>query len=410
MWSRGPVLVSGGGVAGLTLARCLKQRSVPVRVLEDAIAPPAGGCDRGLGLWPSSTAVLRSVLGASQLDALAHSTQAAAYRGVDGVWLSGGSGYKHVRTVRQTALLQTLASSLAPHELCYGARVQRTSLGEADVRSGGEGRSGAWVELVDGTVEQGSFVVDATGAATLDSSGTWTTQHYSAMSALPVAVPQAFETLGDGRRFAVVPLGESSSFWFASFPLNDALLPEPDRLASAPPHAADDTEVYAVLREAFGSWHSPIPELIEAGAAAAVLGTTPPPPRLLREKSGWLQRRTPAASAGHTGCYVGDARAAMPANLAQGAAMAIEEAAELASALAHHGPTDGVAVAAFTASRRRRVLCCGGGTLFTSLLAAPRAPTLCTARDALLRFGVHRLLFDATLWLSLGAGYRAPTA
>ena len=94
-----------------------------------------------------------------------------------------------------------------------------------------------------------------------------------------------------------------------------------------------------MLQEAFGSWHSPIPELIEASSAAAAAVSASQPIAavpLLREQSGWL--KCTATTTTEMGCYVGDARLSMPANLAQGAAMAIEEAAELAAALAEHGP------------------------------------------------------------------------
>ena len=152
------MLVAGGGLAGLTLARCLKRLSIPVRVLEATGAEPAADRrpDRGLGLWPASTAVLRAVLEPGEFDALAHRTPAAAYRGRDGTWLSGGSGAQvtsgpsfahlarlarlgqhcaeppgtqHVATVRQAALLEALAGGLEPRtELRYGARVVGSSL------------------------------------------------------------------------------------------------------------------------------------------------------------------------------------------------------------------------------------------------------------------------------------------
>jgi|EP01047_Picozoa_sp_COSAG01_P080260 hypothetical protein len=90
----------------------------------------------------------------------------------------------------------------------------------------------------------------------------------------------------------------------------------------AAPGAAGTARHYAQLRQAFSGWHEPIPSLIEAGAAAA----TP----LLCDSSGWGGAGAgygAAAAAARVapprGARLGDARASMPANLAQGGAMAV---------------------------------------------------------------------------------------
>jgi hypothetical protein len=74
-----------------------------------------------------------------------------------------------------------------------------------------------------------------------------------------------------------------------------------------------------------------------------------------------------------------------------------------------HGPGGTAAAEAMHAARRRRVRCCAAGSIFTTLIGTPQSEVVGRARDAALRWGVPKLLFDATLWLSLGAGYRAPT-
>ena len=107
---------------------------------------------------------------------------------------------------------------------------------------------------------------------------------------------------------------------------------------------------------------------------------------------------------------LGDARVAMPANLAQGGAMAVEEAAEFAVALSKLGPQGTGAAKAFHAARSRRVRCCAAGSRFTDAIGAPQSTAVCKIRDAALKIAVPKALFDATLWLSLGAGYRAPLA
>jgi 2-polyprenyl-6-methoxyphenol hydroxylase-like FAD-dependent oxidoreductase len=252
---------------------------------------------------------------------------------------------------------------------------------------------------------EGSFLIFAGGADPREFSGEGATRgrtrHYSAISALPIKVPQAFESLGSGRRFAVVPLGPDSSFWFASTARAEDLADEPWDIEA--------------LVGTFGDWHSPVPELILATADAASSGSGSSDldhSRLLIEESAWGTHPAnfPAAVAGADAdaktCAIGDARIRMPANLAQGAAMAVEEAAELAAALAEFGPTPD-ATRAFLARRSRRVSCCAAATRFTELIGAPCGSVAEAARDAALRC-VPGKLFDATLWLSLGAGYKSP--
>ena len=131
---------------------------------------------------------------------------------------------------------------------------------------------------------------------------------------------------GRGSEFGMVPLGDGRVYWYAA--IN----------ADAGRRNAFSDEMGAV-RARFGTWHDPVPALLDATEAASVIRTdiyhlgTPLP-----------SYRTGAVA------LLGDAAHAMTPNLGQGANQAIEDAAVLAAVCDPAGDV----VTAFDAYDRER--------------------------------------------------------
>ena len=168
------------------------------------------------------------------------------------------------------------------------------------------------VRLENGRTAEGSIVVGADGETAGRCGGLWPggapAVDLGLVSAGGIAErgfgdeALAFETLSGGSRFALVPLSDGACFWFATQP-------------------ADSADASS-LEEAYAGWHAPIPEVLRAAAD---------------DELRWerLQSVAPldAWSTGRA-VLVGDAAHALPINLAQGAAAAIEGAYLLGTALA----------------------------------------------------------------------------
>jgi 2-polyprenyl-6-methoxyphenol hydroxylase-like FAD-dependent oxidoreductase len=137
----------------------------------------------------------------------------------------------------------------------------------------------------------------------------------------PVPVAESSESWGRGERFGYIPLPDERVYCFAA--------------ANAQEGARDDG--LAGLRRRFGSWHDPIPVLLEAADPGTVLHhdlyELPP---LRTYTSGNV-------------VLVGDAAHAMTPNLGQGACQALEDAVVLGNVIA-----GGHGLAAYDRQRRQR--------------------------------------------------------
>ena len=204
----------------------------------------------------------------------------------------------------------------------------------------------------------------------------------------------------------------------------------------APPQRA---AVGRRLASLFGGWHSPVEEVVrwatkpDAPAArhAAVL-IEPVRATAAAALPTW-EGAAPGGAEGNSGgiaidaavlggdldrpwrvAAVGDAAQALPHNLAQGAAAAVEDAADLAASLRglaageHGGKSSSDAAAAYAHARRARGAAHAQMTRFTAALGGVdgRAETL---RNAVLRAvpaAINQRVFDAALAHSLGGGDR----
>lgn len=305
----GHVVVVGGGIGGLTTALALSRRGIPVSVHERA--PELHEIGAGLGLWPAPLRVFDGLGIGDEVRALSGPWVEAGLRRADGRFL-----------VRYTA--EELASHLG--EPTIG--VHRGELQALLVRSLPDDVVHTSHELID--LEQAGTTVTATfaggstasGAVLVGADGRRSTVRRHLFGDQPLhdcrsvgwrgtatAPPgsdwheQIGETWGPGGRFGILPISGGRVTWYAGAKClrNDGGIDE--------------------LLDRFGSWHHPIPELIEATDPANLWWDQ-------------LDDRRPSRHwvSGHI-ALLGDAAHPMTADLGQGACQAILDAEVLAEEL-----------------------------------------------------------------------------
>jgi 2-polyprenyl-6-methoxyphenol hydroxylase-like FAD-dependent oxidoreductase len=167
------------------------------------------------------------------------------------------------------------------------------------------------------------------------------------------------ESLGAGLRFGIVPIGGGRVAWWAT--------------ANEPANSDDGAEgAQAKLLRLFRSWHSPIPQLIEATPAETILKNDSydrPPVRR------WGRGRV---------TLLGDAAHPTTPNMGQGGCMAIEDGAVLANALVRHAEIP-AALRAYERRRFSRVAGIVRQSLFYGQVAQWERPAAVRLRDALFR-------------------------
>ncbi len=322
------VLIVGGGAAGLTLARVLARRGISCKLFEQRVRR----LDRGLGLWPRSQHVLRSL----GVDVSAHCVRPAAYRARSGAWLSSAPDTAHyartVATLRESELLAALARGLPADAIVTGPGTRLVSAAETD--------DSIVVETADGSRHVGAALVGADGVHSTvrrlifgsPAVDTGYVSHSGILTAPPFGVPAPFETLSGGNRFALVPLGRGDCFWFATRPASAAT-------------AGVGPEALADLRQAYDTWHGPIRDclahVVECDdAAAGATGADDSDAPSSGADGGLRFERLHAAPpltrwAAGRAVLLGDAAHGIPINLAQ----ACEHASSCCCGLAGMSPT-----------------------------------------------------------------------
>jgi 2-polyprenyl-6-methoxyphenol hydroxylase-like FAD-dependent oxidoreductase len=331
MTPHAPILIAGGGIGGLTAAVALRRAGFAVEVFERA--PEIREVGAGIAIQPNAVLALRRI-GLDQAVAEVSCVEESLC-----LWTSAG------------ALLARLdpreITPDAPFLSLHRATLQRAllaALGPGGVHTGCEcvgyeaRPDGVTLVLRDGRRIEGAVLVGADGVHSavrerLLGDGE---PRYAGYTAWRAVTPEGFaprpagssETWGRGHRFGIVPIEHGRVYWYAT--------------SNAPPGGHDQPGgLHESLLRVFGSWHSPVRELIAATPETAILRTDilhRPPSRR------WGRGRV---------TLLGDAAHPLTPNLGQGACLAIEDGVVLADCL-RAIPEPAAALRRYETLRRRR--------------------------------------------------------
>ncbi|PZF97619.1 FAD-dependent oxidoreductase [Micromonospora deserti] len=391
-------VVVGAGIGGLAVAGALARSGWRVTLLEraDRVRPEP----TAVVLWPNGVRALRALGLGAGLEAIATPLPDGGVRRPDGHWLVQPRPTPADRTpvvVHREDLHDALIAGLGDGvELRTGVTVRTVRAGAGERPAVGDGRHSVEADLVvaaDGTdsvirqqLAPGAVVVSS-GCAAWRAVIPW----YRAPT-LPADRSVGGEVLGAGYRFVAASLGERGSsggssrggiYWVAT--AAGASRPEPP-----------ETQL-ALLRRWYAGWPAPIADLLDATD----------PADLVQQEIRELRPlpRSYAFPAGPGGVVLlGDAAHAMPPHLGQGACLAFEDAATLASLLRESRLPD--AVAAYDRVRRPRAATVVRQARRMSAVLQTRGRLALRARDAALGTLTPRLLSSAA---ASAAQWRPPT-
>ncbi|WP_405982659.1 FAD-dependent oxidoreductase [Streptomyces sp. NBC_00158] len=387
-------VVAGAGIGGLTAALALHRRGWRVTVCERAPEPPATGA--GIGLAPNALRALEAI-GVEAAHAAGSAVPALmGVRRPDGRWLTRTAtadmaaryGVPPI-AVPRPVFTAALAAALPPEVLRYGTAVTGVDPASPDgTGPDGTGPAGgrATVRTAAGPDLTADLVVAADGI-----NSPLRRAHFPAhpglrylgetawrtiVDAPDLGIPAMSETWGRGQRFGVTPLADGRYYLYAT---------------ARVPAGTRSPDPRAELRRRFGSWHDPVPALLDRVARLA-------PADVLQNDLYDLAAPLPRLHHGRT-VWLGDAAHAMAPNLGQGGCQAIEDAVVLAHLLpegnAEHGEggRDPVpaALAAYTAARRARTDAVRVRARRVGRLGALRGPLAAAARDLAVRAVPDRL-------------------
>ena len=309
------IAIVGAGIAGLAAARGLIGRGHEVQVLERSAALRTGG--GALSLWSSGTGILGALgvdlAGAGQrLDVLdARRANGGGLARTDLAALGARFGSPSVCLPRAT-LLARLAAALPAGTIVFGQRVD--SIEQRD--------GGVIVRTSDGTIEA-DVVLGADGGnsavrrvllgdAPARPNGWATWQGLSAVPIDLVAGRVGVTMVGREGYCGLIPAGDGLLQWWFEV-----------RHDPAAPLPADPL---GWLRERFGTWAAPVPEVLAA----------------VTEVELFVHQLHDVPKTWGTGAcsLLGDAAHAMPPSLAQGANQALEDAWVLTNALPADAPRE----------------------------------------------------------------------
>ena len=324
------VVVAGAGIGGLAVARGMERVGHECAVYEQAEALRVSGA--AVTLWPNGIAAL-SRLGVSvdglgrRMDRLEiRSAQGRRISVIDGTRLARRFGVPAI-VVPRRQLIEHLAEGLSPNTVHFGQ-------GCVGVRQDG---AGAILEVDNGELVAGDLVVAADGhrsavrtsllgGGPAEPTG-WA--EWQGLSRFADQFTDGYSSLSlvdkDGA-CALMPAGEGLlQWWFAV-----RWAPDTPR----PP------SVVSMLRDRFGSWISPVPELLETLSDDGI--------------NFWpyVRHRVPKSLATGRVVLVGDAAHAMPPTFGQGANQTLEDAAVLTAQIRNESVAS--AVRGYDRARRHR--------------------------------------------------------
>ncbi|MFF5178466.1 FAD-dependent monooxygenase [Micromonospora sp. NPDC000316] len=380
-------VVVGAGVGGLAVAGALARSGWQVTLLDRAerVRPEP----TAVVLWPNGVRALQALGLGAGLAAIATPLPDGGVRRPDGHWLVQPRPTSVERmpvVVHREDLHDALIAGLGERvELRTGVTVRHVRVEPGERPGVSDGRHSIEADLVvaaDGTdsvirrqLAPESGVVSS-GCAAWRAVIPW----YRAPR-LPAGQPIAGEVLGAGYRFVAASLGERGSsggstrggiYWVAT-------------AAGAPRPEPPETQL-ALLRRWYAGWPAPIAELLDATDPSDLVQQEVRELRPLPRAYGF-----PAGPGGVV--LLGDAAHAMPPHLGQGACLAFEDAATLASLLREARLPD--AVQAYDRVRRPRAATVVRQTRRMSAVLQTRGRLALRARDAALGTINSRLLSSA---------------
>lgn len=311
------------------MAHGLRAHGHDVVIIEEAPALRASGA--AVSIWFNGAAALTR-LGVS-LDGLGARIDRLTQRTVEGSIMFDLDAARLARrfgvaavTVPRRGLLERLAVDLDDC-LRFGSAVRA-------VRSAGRRVS---VELDDGEIVDADLVIGADGARSVvrsvfSSDGIasptgWVA--FQGLSALPIPIAsgnKAVTIVGHGGYCGLMPAGEGLLQWWFHH--------------RGPPECPPGP-LAELLRDRYGRWPDPVPQLLEAITDADV------------EHWPYVRHRVPKSFVRPGVALIGDAVHAMPPSLAQGASLTLEDAWVLSRELARAENPD-VALRSYQRERRWR--------------------------------------------------------
>ncbi|MFG2100403.1 FAD-dependent oxidoreductase [Micromonospora echinaurantiaca] len=391
-------VVVGAGIGGLAVAGALARSGWQVTLLEraDRIRPEP----TAVVLWPNGVRALRALGLGAGLEAIATPVPDGGIRRPDGHWLVQPRPTPADRmpvVVHREDLHDALIAGLGDGvELRTGVTVRTVRAGAGARPAVGDGRHTLEADLVvavDGTDSELRRQLAPEAGVVSSGCAAWRAviPWYRAPQ-LRDEVPVGGETLGAGYRFVSASLGERGSsggssrggiYWVAT-------------AAGAPRPEPPETQL-ALLRRWYAGWPSPVTELLDATDPADLVQQE------IREL-----RPLPRAYAYPSGpggvALLGDAAHAMPPHLGQGACLAFEDAATLATLLRESRLPD--ALAAYDRTRRPRAASVVRQARRMSAVLRARGRLALRARDAALGTISPRLLSTAA---TTAAAWRPPS-
>ena len=331
-----PVAIVGAGIAGLTAALSFARKGISTEIFErTAVLSEAGA---GLQLSPNATRILTTLGLLPRLEKVWSEPQA--------VTLVGGVSLKTIASVpsgdfarnrwkspygvlHRADLQKTLLDAVAANPLCrlhLGTEINDTAQNSIARMIGSEPRL---VVGADGVWSHVRKRIEGAGKAIFSGNVAWRLTPGEAEAPAFFDTTKVTAFLGSGSHLVVYPLQRARSFNVVA--ITSGADPGESWNRTLPPETSRRR-----LFEAFSGWHPQIVEML----------------RHVIEPTIWPLYEV-SVGAWHQGddiVLIGDAAHAMMPFAAQGAAMAIEDAFELASFVAAGQP-----LSAFTDHRKSRV-------------------------------------------------------